>query len=286
MALGLLAPLPACSACQPVAQVPLRVVEGFPIVAARIGAAAVGMVLDTGSEGNWVVPEAAASAGLRALPGVSVPVIGTGGMGQAPAVLVEGVRLGDVLLPPLAAPVAPLPVLPHSSPPIAGLLGVAPLLEAYDLELDGPAGSMRLFPAGSCRVPDGMAALPLETTDDREMLLPVRVNGQVLTAILDTGSRATLMTEAGARRVGLSAPVSANTARGVDGALLPVGHARAEIAVGEDVRRDAPVDIAPMQLGRAEMLLGEDYLGQRRVWVSFTRGVLGIAVPSPAASAR
>ncbi len=132
-----------------------------------------------------------------------------------------------------------------------------------------------------------MTSVPLELAEDGTPLLPVRVNGQTLLALLDTGSRATLLTEDAARRLGLSAPISANTASGVDGERLPVGHLRVdELAVGDDVRRGAPVSIAPLQVGRAEMLLGFDYLRQRRMWISLTTGRLVIALPTPAPSDR
>ena len=121
-----------------------------------------------------------------------------------------------------------------------------------------------------------MTVLPLVVTPEREALLSVRINGQTLVALLDTGSRATLLTEQAARRLGLHAPISANTSRGVDGERLPLGHVRVrEMAVGEDVRRDVPVSIAPLQLGRGDMLLGLDYLRQRRVWISYRHGAAG-----------
>ncbi|HYZ64284.1 MAG TPA: retropepsin-like aspartic protease [Acetobacteraceae bacterium] len=272
------------------ADVPVRVVEGFPIVSASIGAKPVSLLLDTGAQGHLVLPDAVTALGLQVLPG-TVPVVGTGGTSQAPVAVIEGLRLGSVSLPPAPAPVIPLPALPRVSPMLAGLLG-APLLARYDLDLDVAAGRIGLYEAGGCgaAVPalgPLMTVVRLQITPDREALLPVRVNGQDLIAVLDTGSRATLLTEAAGRRLGLHAPVSANTATGVDGQRLPLQHVRVrELSVGDDVRRDAPVSIAPLQLGPADMLLGLDYLRQRRVWISYVTGQLAIALPSPAASAR
>lgn len=279
----------ACAQCPraPVAEVPIRLVEGFPIIAARIGATPVSMVFDTGAEGDLLLPEAAEALGLRALPGLTTRMFGTGGARDVPTVLLEGVRLGGVALPAIATPVTALPALPRTEPAVAGLLG-APLLASYDVDLDVPHGRMGLYPAGACATPPAeMATMPLEVTAAREAFLTVRVNGQNLLALLDTGSRATLLTAAAARQLGVRAPVSANTARGVDGERLPLEHARVrEMAVAADARRDVPVSVAPLQLGRADMLLGLDYLGQRRVWISYASGVLGIGVPRPGASGR
>ena len=278
-------PAGACR-LQPSAIVPLRAVEGFPVITARIGATPVSFLLDTGAQAHLILPEAQAALGLPVLPG-SVPLLGTGGGRQAPIVLLEGVQLGPVRLDPAPTPVAPLPAVPHVTPMLAGLLG-SPLLMRFDLDLDVRAGRLGLYEAGACgaAVPalaPRMTAVPLEVTADRAVLLQVRINGEALIALLDTGSRATLLTEDAARRLGLKAPVSANTARGVDGELLPVAHLRVrEMAVGDDVRRDVPVSIAPIQLGRADMLLGLDYLRQRRVFISLVNQLLVIALPSPA----
>ncbi len=273
------------------AEVPVRIVEGFPIVTASIGGRPVSLLLDTGAQGHLILPDAAAALGLSLIPGVRAPIIGTGGAREAPVVMLAGLQLGGAALPALPTPVSTLPVVPRMTPMLAGLLG-APLLDAYDLDLDVQAGRMGLYEAGGCgaAVPvlgPRMTVLPLAITPEREAFLSVRVNGEALVALLDTGSRATLLTEQAARRLGLRAPISANTASGVDGERLPLEHVRVrEMAVGEDVRRDVPVSIAPLQLGRGDMLLGLDYLGLRRVWVSYATALLAIAVPSPVALRR
>lgn len=269
----------------PRAVVPIRAVEGFPVITASVGDAPVTFLLDTGAQAHLVLPEAQAVLHFPSIPG-TVPVIGTGGAREAPLVLLEGVRLGGVRLDPAPTPVAALPALPHVTPMLVGLLG-SPLLTRFDLDLDVAAGRVGLYEAGACgpAVPalaPRVTAIPLQVTPDLAALLPVRVNGQELLALLDTGSRATLLTEDAARALGLRAPLSANTARGVDGELLPVAHLRVrEMAVGDDVRRDVPVSISPLQLPRADMLLGLDYLRQRRVWISLVSGLLVIALPSP-----
>ncbi len=293
----LLASAPA-QACQWTrrAEVPVRVIEGFPIVPAEIGGMPVSMLLDTGAQGHLVLPEAAGSLGLRGVPGLTVRVFGTGGARNAPTVMLRGLTLGGAAVPALTTPVIALPGVPRTAPALAGILG-APLLAAYDLDLDVPGGRIGLYDGRDCSAtppPIGprMTILALDVTPEGEAFLPVRVNGQSLLALLDTGARATLITEGASRRLGLvGAPISANTARGVDGEALPLQHVRArEMRVGDDLRLDVPISIAPLQLGRGDMLLGLDYLGQRRVWVSYATGRVAIALPgaapSPAPSSR
>lgn len=267
--------------------IPLRVVDGFPVVDATIDGVPVTFVLDTGAQAHLILPGAQALLRLPLLPG-TVPVIGTGGATQAPIARLDGVKLGTIAIQATAAPIAPLPALPTVAPMLAGLLGV-PLLDEFDIELDGPAGRFALLNVKSCPdVPPGLSliSVPLTGTPDRRALLPVRVNGVTLTALLDTGSRATLLTEEAAARLGLRAPASANTAQGVDGGRLPVAHLRVdEIGIGDDVRRNAPVSIAPLQLEGADMLLGFDYFRQRHVRISYLTQELLIASPTPGPSA-
>ena len=285
LALALLAAAPAQAACvfEKRAEAPLRLRDGYPLVPATIGGTPVTFLLDTGAQGMLITPEAAALLGLPPDPGVTTRMFGTGGARDVGNVILQGLRIGGAAAPSRSVPVASLPGAPVTEPPLAGLLG-APLLAAYDLDLDVPGGRMALYDAAGCGaamppVPQPATVLPLEVSPEGEAFVPVEINGQSLLALLDTGSRATLLTEQAARRLGLGGPVSANTARGVDGEALPLRHHRVrEMRVGADVVMDAPVSVAPLQLGRGDMLLGLDYLGQRRVWISYASGrvVIGL----------
>lgn len=289
---GIAAPSFARAQCRlgAVAVIPLDAVEGFPVIAAEVNGRPVTFVLDTGAQAHLILPAAEAVLRLPPMQG-TVPLFGTGGAREAPLVRLEGVTLGGVPLTPSPTPVTTLPVVPHVSPLLAGLLG-APLLDQFDLELNVPAGRLGLFPAGGCggATPELAArqtVLPLAITSDRQALLEVSINGQSVIALLDTGSRATLLSQTAADALGLRAPLSANTSRGIDGESLPVGHTTVrEMTVGNDVMRDMPISISPVQLGRADMLLGLDYLRQRRAFISYVTSRLVIVLPGPAASGR
>ena len=283
---------PARAQCQlnPAAVIPLRAIDGFPVIPATIRGTPVSFLLDTGAEAHLLLPEAVEALHLAVLPG-SVPMVGTGGARQVPIVMLDDVQLGPIRLDRALTPVAALPLVPLVVPPVVGLIG-APLLDRFDLDLDVPSGRLGLFSAGGCEgaVPDiapRATTVALTILPDRQALLPVTVNGAEIVALLDTGSRATLLTDDAAGRLGLRAPASANTSRGVDGTVLPVGHVRVrELRVGDDIRRDVPISISPVQLGRADLLLGLDFLRLRRVWISYVTARLVLALPSPAPSAR
>lgn len=265
---------PAFLACAPApaADMPLRLIDNFPIVPGSLAGRPVSWLVDTGAQGMLIVP---ALAEALALPSSGMTrVDGTGGSTIARVVRLPGLRLGGVAMPDQVAPVIALPGTLAADPPLAGLLG-ASLLSLFDLEFDLPAGRMALWPQG-CPAPRGLS-LAIELSPAREVLVPVRVNGQPLLALLDTGSRATILSAAAARRLRLDAPVSANTAAGVDGARLPIGHTRMQLAFGDEPPADTPVSIAPLQLDRGDLLLGLDQLGRRRFWIRYAAGVVVFA---------
>ena len=267
-------PALACSR-SPVAQMPLRLIEDYPLVPGTLAGRPVSWLVDTGAQGMLVLPAIADALHLP-VSGIT-RVDGTGGSKLARVVRLPGLRLGGAAMPDQTAPVMPLPTALTTDPPLAGLLG-ASLLSGFDLDVDVPGGRLALWPSASCTPPPlHGTSLPLALSPAGEAFVPVHVNGQPLLALLDTGSRATILEQAAARRLGLDAPISANTAAGVDGARLPIGHTRARLALGDEAAADAPVSIAPLQLERGDMLLGLDQLGRRRFWLGYAAGVVVVA---------
>lgn len=266
-------PAHACTRIR-VAEIPLRLVEGYAILPATLGGQPVSFVLDTGAQGMLVTPKAAEALGLP-LNGVT-QVFGTGGSGRAQVVRMPGLRLGGADMPEQLSPVLPLPLLLPTTPPVAGLVG-ASLLHLFDLDVDIPGGRMALWQPGDCPPPLPGITLPLEVSRAGEAFVPVRVNGQSLLALIDTGSRATILSVHAARRMGIDAPLSANTAPGIDGNRLPLGHTRVRLGYGAEPAVDTPISVAPLQLDRGDMLLGLDQLGRRPFWISYAAGVAVVA---------
>lgn len=232
------------------------------------------MVLDTGAQEHLLTPEAAADFALAPDPARRSQLFGTGGSVIVENAVLPPLRVGNLVQPPRSVPVAPLPRLPATAPPVAGLLG-APLWAGYDLELDLPRGRVALHAVRDC--PDGprpfappYVLLPMRLGPEGQPVVTVSVNGVALDAVLDTGSRATLLTEGAATRVGLGLPLLAGTTRGVDGSAVPVRqYATRELRVGWEAVPGAVVSVARIDISGADMLLGTDYLGPRRVWVSY-----------------
>lgn len=257
------------------AELPVRVQDGFAFVPASIGGTPVTLLLDTGAQGMLLTPDIVRVLRLPVDPQAGTRLLGTGGVRNAPNVLLRDLRISALPLPDSSAPVAALPGVPRVEPPLAGLLG-GQFLGAYDLDLDVAHGRMALYDALGCAAPPfplPYDVLPLTVSPEGDVFVTVRINGLDLLALVDTGSRASIITEQAAERLGLGGPGSANLAQGVDGSTLPVRHVRVRLLqVGAERIADAPISVSPLLLGRGDMLLGLDYLGRRRVWISYRTG--------------
>ena len=244
---------------------------------ASIDGKPVTLLLDTGAQGMLLTPDAVEAFHLSIDPHSGTRLLGTGGIRNAPNVMLRGLKVGDLPMTDSSVPVAALPGVPRTEPPLAGLLG-GQFLEAYDLDLDVPHGRMALYDASGCTAPPfprPYSILPLSASPEGDVFITVRLNGEALLALVDTGSRASIITEQAAKRLGLGGPGSANLARGVDGSTLPIRHLRVRrLQVGTEVTVDAPISVSPLQLGRGDMLLGLDYLGRHRVWISHRAGCI------------
>jgi len=177
-------------------------------------------------------------------------------------------------------PVADLPGVPTTEPPLAGLLG-GPLLAATDVMLDVAAGRMTLLAPTGC-APLGGTPVPLAPLAGGDYAFTLLVNGSPVLAIPDTGARLTLLSSQAARRLGLNGPVAASTARGVDGQRVPMRPLTLRtLQVGSDVARNMPISATDLQIAPAEMLLGLDWFRRRRVWLSYATGRMAVWPPTP-----
>ncbi len=243
------------------------------MVIAEVSGRAVTLLLDTGSHGMLLLPDTVPRLRLRPDPGQSTRMLGTGGAREVPNAIMPGLTLGGAPLPGGSVPVTGFPVALTTEPPMAGVLG-SNLLKSYDIDLEVQAGRMTLLAPTGC-APDGGTAIVLQSIPGDDRALTVLVNGVPLLALPDTGTRITLLSNQAARQLGLNAPVTASTARGLDGQRVPLRHLPLRsLQVGEDVSRGMPVSVTDLQIAPAEMLLGLDWFSQHRVWISYAAGMM------------
>jgi hypothetical protein len=285
----------AHAACrvEPRAAIPVDVVEGHVLVSVQVNDVPATFILDTGAERTLMGEEVVRRLGIQRDGWVSSAVRGLGGIEQRPNALPRSLRLGGVplhrrtLLGDSSVTVGPLPVDDISGRLIAGLLG-RDFIASFDLDLDLAHGRITLYDVSGCEgrfLPwtVAYAAIPLSTPMDAALVAQVLVDGQPLRALIDSGASASLITAPGMVRLGLTPGLLARDQGGDGGAVgrasVPMRrHAFSELQVGPDVWRQPVLWVAPAHVVPiVDMLLGADWLGSRRVWLSFATKQMFVA---------
>lgn len=292
-------PAGADCALNKLAELPLRDDLGFLSAPVAVNGRVVSLIIDTGSEGSMVSPELARDLALPADSHVRTRVSGTGGEGDVvPNVIARSLRLGDVEFGPVSLPLGLLPGRPTIHPPVEGLLGGDVLVHDL-LEMDVPGGRMAFWEqradteAGrSCAHPPARAGEKWQELNGEmrgfRLLLPVRLNGHDLLALLDSGARSRIVARHAAEAIGVSADELAvdpgGTTSGVDGRVSVYRwHRFQSLAVGAETERNPVLTVAPVS-EPVDMLLGSDWFARHHVWIDYRHGRIFVApkaVPRP-----
>ncbi len=237
------------------------------------------MVVDTGAERTVITRAAAARLGLRRDLWVDTPMVGAGGLLETrPNVDVGYATLGGVALLQnlpgrgLSLSVTDLPLGEED-----GLLG-GDMLRHHTLDLDmqtaqlvlGPPGET--FSAGNC--------VPLQPWAHGLLLAPLHVDGQELTALVDTGASATLINARGLYKLGITSAGAARdpvvTAAGLGGSFQGHMHRFAALQLGQLTVSNPLLLTAPVPEAAFDVILGLDILGQQRFLLSYASLRLGL----------
>ena len=263
---------PASCALDQLATLPI-LSDSHLVVVGKLNRSEANFVLDTGAEGEQITPEAAISHGLAHSRG-QARIAGLGGTMTVPLVFAN-IELGGLEVQRVVAE-APLPASRMLS--YAGLIG-ADMLSDYDLEVSLPEGRVRLWRARHCagdyvRWPGPHRTVPLQKTAGGRLFIPATIDGVRLTAILDTGASATLLSVDAARQRGLDLhDLDSDPAirmRGIDGnALETHRHRFNTLSIGSDTFRNPTIAVGAPPFKQGDMLLGLDWFRHRRVWISW-----------------
>ncbi|MBB2168260.1 hypothetical protein HLH36_07815 [Gluconacetobacter aggeris] len=283
---------PVACAVTRVARVPLRDDGGYlsvPVsIAGRTGQGAYSLVVDTGAEGGLLSGRVAGALGLAVDSGRRTVLYGTGGAGSmVPNVLIDNLRLGPeggqgLDLGPLSAPVGELPGQPMITPPVAGLLG-GDVLSRFELEFDVAGGWLSFWRMqgddGACRAAPAWRGAYDTVALRREghrVAVTVELDGQALTALVDSGARSRILSMEAAERAGVSegrlALDPGGETSGVDGRPVPYHwHRFASLRVGREMEPAPVLTVAPLR-EQVDMLLGADWFARHDVWISYATG--------------
>ncbi len=285
--LALAPPALACSVTQRTV-LPIAFRAGHPLVTAVLDGQPATFILDTGAQRSLLTPAAVQRLHLTLDPWVGTTVVGIGGIerhrnAEVASLVLGGVSLHqDTLLRGLSLSVGAIPVSQMGGVPVDGILG-RDVLAAFDLSLDFARRRVTLYRVRGCsgrflpwRGP--YAAVPALAGYRAPLAVAVRADGHVLRAMIDTGSTADLLTASGMARLGLTVAGLAGEptaqARGIGPRSLRVQVYRLGwLVVGASVSQGVNVVTAPVILTPIlDLLLGVDWLGTHRVWLSYATG--------------
>lgn len=286
------AALGACSVRQR-ATVALQDIQGHLLVPVTVNGIATHFVLDTGAQRSMVTPAAVHDLHLASDKWVATTMRGIGGIVEHPNADPRSLALGGVTLRRRTVTrdnsltVGAIPLTEIGGERVSGLLG-RDFLSLFDLELNPRAGTLTLYTVRGCTGPflpwkQPYVAIPAQRPMGSAIVLPVRIDGVKLQALLDTGASASLLTKRGMFRLGLTpariAKDAVARANGI-GPRAAIMHRQrfATMRIGAELIRDpllwaAPVRVVPF----VDMLLGADWLSQHRVWISFATSQVFVA---------
>ena len=250
-----------------------------PFVTLSANSHPVTLILDTGAERTVLTPTAAGRIGAqrpaiefpRQLRGIS------GGLGSHEVEL-RSFAAGPVALPWHRVLVAPVTMAIVFATPFDGLLG-ADVLSDFDIDLDLAHHELKFYGKQTCptAAPDWMQpyiSLSTGLSRGEHLFFTVQLDGRPLTAFIDTGAQVTTISTAAARATGVTESVLFSdrpvTTQGIAaGPLSARLHRFAKLNVGPLVIANPEILVADVKVSEADMVLGIDFLLQRRLWLSY-----------------
>ena len=299
------APSTPCLAADPpkcrlirIAEWPVRLQNGLPIIEGSINGKKIGILLDTGAYASLITKSSAEKLGL-ATRGTSEFMIGVGGESRIFVTRLDEFKIGDAVRTGWRVRVG-------GERPIPGVDFVLgdDFFKLVDLEFDYAKGVMRLFQPENCKSAHlgywdpGAMVVPLEDAD--KIIIPIQVNGRAGRAMVDSGASGSLVSLSFAASLGITPEspgvLPSQCASGLGANIVRSWVARFDtVTLGGQNIRDPQlriVDLLPeLSYGRnaaPEMLLGTDFLrthrmlvsrSQDKVYFSYTGGLVFPATP-------
>ncbi len=284
----------ACSLAER-GRVPVEISGGSLLVEVNINGHPARMILDTGAQRTLISAASLQRLELDQDDRAAAAVRGIGGTERHRIALPRSLSLGGIPLVrrtlerDMSLTVGTLARPNGGDRPIDGLLG-RDFLSAFDLDLDLRARSLGLFAVTDCRsvAPPWTGpyiTLPTQAPMDTAIQLVIDIDGTKLRALLDTGAAATVITAPGIARLAVSQALLEQDRKIAISGLGPrITDARLHrfrtLRAGDITIDDPHILIAPIQtVPIVDILLGADFLVNRRTLISFATRQLHIASP-------
>ena len=253
-----------------------------PTIEVKVNGAQLSFVVDTGAEQSAVTPETVIALGLPRDRQRTTALTTIDGVQKNANVLLANLEIADQRYADRSVAVLPLGRL-SSDRPLAGMVG-ADLLVDFDIEIDPPGRTLNLYHSLGCQTvkppwEGRYQTIQTVTTERGRLLIPVEVDGHALTAMLDTGADAAVLSLAAAARLGVTDEVLARDPTGFGNSG---GHGQARfwrhrferLKIGAETFYDPVLAVGDFDLANADMLVGALYARTRRLFISYSTNTL------------
>jgi len=201
-------------------------------------------IVDTGANSSALTPQVAEELALPPVAAGFVQVHGVTGAAMLPAVRVESLRAGGIVLPPSTLPVLAGDIFAGAD----GILGVAGI-QQMRMDVDFIHDRVEIMPSNGKRAPVGYVTVPASLWQGGLLLVKGRVGSIPAKVIIDTGAERTM------GNMPLRAAILAKSRHGREYDTTVHG---ATPSVGEGTYFSAPrIWIGPAQLVDLPVTFGE-----------------------------
>ena len=145
------------------------------------------LVIDTGASHSTIAPALAESLGLKPETEPGMWVNGITGTALLPSVSIERLEVGSITTENFRMPVVWGSVMSNTD----GILGIASF-KTERLFVDFKWNRVSIVEGGHRAAPRGFQRIPFKRLDDGLIVVPARVGGVQVKAVIDTGSQRTL----------------------------------------------------------------------------------------------
>ena len=262
-----------------VGEITVATLRNAPIVTLVANGAPLTLLLDTGAEWTILTPAAAKRVGAQT-PRIEFDrqIRGLSGSLATNEVELRSFTAGDVAIPWRRVRVASLNMPSVFSGPLDGVLG-ADTLSSFDVDLDLPHHRMVFYGKQSCpsAAPawaEPYATIPARKTFSNHLSFPAQLDGHQVDTFIDTGAQLSVLSSKAALALGVTeAALSRDRATVTLGAaaerLNSHLHRFSHMEVGGEIVRNPALIVADVSLKDADLILGIDFLGSRRIWLSY-----------------
>jgi tetratricopeptide (TPR) repeat protein/predicted aspartyl protease len=266
-----------------IAELPVRLQRGLPIAEGSINGKKIGVLLDTGANVSLITKAAAERLDLG-MRGTGEFVVGIGGQSRLFVTRIEELRVGDAFV------TKNLRVRVGAELPIPGvdmILG-EDVFGTLDTEIDYASGVVRLFHPVDCKGATlsywDPNALQVPMEDEKNVYVPVKVNGRAGSAMVDSGASSSVVSLQFASKVGITPgtpgvmPSSCSFGVGADVVHSWVARFDTIAIAGETIRdsrlriSDYATDMANVRSSPPDVILGTDFLKAHRMLISRSQG--------------